>query len=198
MISLSRYKEILDSGLLLDHYFILCSINNGEKIDVSRRVQGFINLLTKKGYLQDEQLTEKAIGLLQDCEAVAAEPVNTKTANFAQWVEELHGKCQKLLLQLTGKTQIRDKINGRAYAFLPNVQDLGKTLIRAITLYKLKDYSKIEKTLLKYIEESSNSKSWFPILQYYIIKDGTSRMVTDMQSEEEEMEESRNGIQKLL
>lgn len=69
MIGEAKYKEILDSGLILDHYFLLCQIKTGQKLVASRRILGFTNLLTKKGYLDDGKLTQKALDFIQIYEA---------------------------------------------------------------------------------------------------------------------------------
>jgi len=192
MIDLEQYKKVLDSGLLLDHYLILCQLRDGKEPAKTRRVTGFINLLNKKGYIEDGILTEKALDLvhmvipISTTTTTTMQPVSVKAnADFAKWVSNLHNRCQNKLLELTGKKQVRDRIDKTVYSFLPNPTDLGRVLLRVITAYRLDDYDKIEKCIISYIIQCHQARNWFPLLQYYIMKDNTSRLVTDMQSEEE-------------
>lgn len=185
MIKNEEYDSLLKAGLILDHYYILCNIKNGIKPLENKRIQGFINLLTKKGYIEDDKITEAGLLLVENCEI----PVEAKgeIRTFATWTTDLHAKLQQKLKELTGATQMRAQIDkGKYYSWLPNAIDLGKVLQRVITAYKLKDYDKIEQCLLKYVEDCKAKNAWFPILQYYIMKDGTSRLVTDLESETDE------------
>ncbi len=193
MINSEVYKEILESGLMIDHYLVLVNIKNNKPLQSNRRVQGFVNLLTKKEYLVDGKLTEKAIDLLQDIgseedikAAVSIEkeqkPIQAEIVDFKAWIVELHKSLQNELYALTRQRQIRDKIDRKTYSFLPNVIDLEKAMFKVVRLYKLTDYKKIEATLKNYIKRCASANSWFPLLQYYIIKNGASQMVTDIES----------------
>jgi len=192
MIQDEKYKEVLEGGLLLDHYFLLCQVKNGKKLINNKRIDGFINLLIKKGYLNfDNTLTEKGLTLVEDCgvntivvsvtEETTAEPRKTEI-DFEIWALALHKKCQDKLYDLTKQRQVRAKIEKKSYSFIPNATDLKKVLAKTIILYKLKDYDKIESTILWYIKDSVTNNDFFPLLQYYILKNGQSAMVTDMQS----------------
>jgi hypothetical protein len=206
MIDTAKYKSILDQGLLLDHYIILLDIREGKEVPNYGRVQGFLNLLYKKGYIEDGVLAQKAYDLL-DITEVPAEPVvvQQKPAasklmgkddvdEFVTWVINLHKRLQNKLVEKTGKKQIRDKIDGVPHQFLPNPTDLGNQLLKTITIYKLNDLPKIEKCLLKYIDEKAKTNRWFPILYYYILKDKASKMVTDMDTLDEEEAEGDSTI----
>lgn len=189
IIQEEKYKEVLESGLLLDHYFILCNIKNGKKLVNTKRIQGFINLLTKKGYLEGENLTEAGLTLVEDCGLAELVPTATEDGNnqkvdYDTWVLALHRKCQDKLYDLTKQRQIRAKIEKKTYPFLPNATDLKKVLAKTIMLYKLKDYEKIEKTILKYITNCVSENEFFPLVQYYILKNGASQMVTDLEAPE--------------
>lgn len=194
MIGEAKYKEILDSGLILDHYFLLCQIKTGQKLVASRRILGFTNLLTKKGYLDDGKLTQKALDFIQIYEAPSIIKKGILSRNhlpIGDWVAEVHKKCQDKLVELTGKKQIVGRVTakGKGFPFLCNSIDLGKALASCISAYKLTDYKKIENTLLLYIERCNRQKDWFPILQYYIIKNGNSPMVTEMEGNDESMDD---------
>lgn len=192
MIETEKYRKILAEGLLLDHFSLLCNIRDNNSILEVPRVQGFINLLTKKGYLQDRVLTDKAKALLEghlvrkDVEVILPSRVINAGFDYADWVISLHRKCEKRLLEGTGKRQIRDKIDGKPYSFLPNSTDLGMAIHRAVKFYKLSDFPKIEKTILAYIDRCIKANKWFPILGYYIMKNSMSTMVTDMGNIDEE------------
>ena len=208
MIDLKHYERILDSGLMFDHYLVLCMVKNGEELPKNRRVQGFINLLNKKGYIQDGVLTDEAT-VLTECDiktvstTVEKEEVQT---DFTIWVIGLHKKCQSKLLELTGGKQVRGKIGGKPYPFLPNSTDLAKSLHRAIVLYKLTDLEKIEKAMIGHILKCHKANNWFPLMKYYIIKSGAggsvasanSDMVTDMETIDEVEEVKGKSNQKFV
>lgn len=211
MIDFEKYKLILEEGLMLDHYFLLLNIRDGKSMVPTKRIQGFINLMCKKGYINEgEELTEKAIRLLGGQGNPIPEVPNTRSAmmladlldrrepelkvekkfDYATWVIQLHRKCEERIFQATGKRQIRDKVEGKPYSFLPNSTDLGRAVLRAVNVYKLRDFDKIEKTILRYINRCVKANKWFPILGYYIMKNSMSPMVTDMDSDEEETGDS--------
>ena len=206
MIDVEKYKVILNEGLLLDHYFLLLNLKEGKDIVKSKRVQGFINLMCKKGYIDDGILTDKAMQILEGDGTPIPEVPNTNSVkalvdtlertepdlkverkfDYASWVIALHKKCEEKLLAGTGKRQIRDKLDGKSYSFLPNSTDLGRVILRAVNTYKLKDFNKIERTILMYIDSCIKSNRRFPLLVYYIMKNSMSPMVTDMSNSEDE------------
>jgi hypothetical protein len=205
MIDIQQYEKILNSGLLLDHYLVLCNIRDGREQPKSKRIQGFINLLSKKGYLEDGTLTLKGAELtdLRTLEITKTSSTTTTTTtvqeessfveetqlDFAEWVKVLHKKCQSKIHALRGTKQIRDKIQGKSYSFLPNSTDLMKVLYRVITIYKLQDFDAIERCILGYIEKCHRANNWFPILQYYIMKDKFSKLVTDLEDDNGDKED---------
>lgn len=203
MINTEKYNKVLDAGLLLDHFVILCLLRDNQTIPKNKRIGGFYNLLTKKGYIDNLVLTDKGKELVGEeilsgfSKSIATiekvEKIETvekiENANegidYGDWVIKLYAKCKTKLLELTGKRQVRDTINGKAYPFLPNSTDLGKVTLRAIQAYNLDDFDKIEKSIILYIERCAKTNSWFPILQYYIMKNGASTMVTEMETMDE-------------
>lgn len=202
MIDIEKYKKVLDSGLLLDHYGILISIRDGVELPDSKRITGFMNLLHKKGYLAHGTLTDLGLSLVGEdvvefihpvkslgkIEVTSTSTTTTKKEefDFTLWVLRLHEKLVKKIFEKTGKRQVRGSIQGSSYSFLPNSTDLGRVLTRAINAYRLTDFDKIEKCLLRYVDRKIKEDSWFPILQYYIMKKDMSAMVTDMNTMEED------------
>ncbi len=195
MIENEIYEKILSAGLVIDHFYLLHQISKGTKPLNSKRIQGFLNLLIKKGFIQDDVITQKGLDLIGSCQPVQNK-ISDVIVNYQLFVIELHQKCQDKLIELTGKKQIRSRVNdkGPGYPFLCNTDDMGRILLKVINLYKLKDYILIEKALLKHIQMCHDQQSWFPVMQYYIMKDGTSKMVTEIESMDEEDDKSINEI----
>lgn len=204
MIDITKYEKLLNDGLSLDHYSVLCSIRDGNALPKSKRIQGFINLLCKKGYIKDGILTDIGTNLITTDILVTTSSTTTTTTeapmyekkgllrtavpskDFLLWTNTLHGKLQNKLKEKTGKVQARGTIRGTTYSFLPNASDLAKVILRVVVSHKLTDFDKIEKCLLRYIDKRLSEGDWFPIMIYYISKDGLSAMVTDMEGMDEE------------
>lgn len=194
MIENEKYKDILDNGLLLDHYLVLCNMKNGVELLETKRVQGFVNLLVKKGYIQDEVLTEKGLEIVSNCEFnIPTTQAAEQMTDFGALAQSIHKSCVNRIYKLTGAKQVRPKLDKKSFPFLPNFTDFAKVLHKVIVTYKLKDMEKVEKTLLNYIEKCSSANNWFPIMQYYIMKNGVSQLVTDIDSEEEEVVGKRSS-----
>lgn len=203
------YVEILESGLLLDHYFLLCNIKNGRALVNTKRIKGFVNLLTKKGYIENDELTEKGFDLVQNCGFAEVISVPTQEekqvqVDFGTWVAELHKKLVDKIYSLTSSRQVRTRIPGekKMYSFLCGSTDLGKVLAKVIKLYGIKDYPKIESTLLRHVDNCARANDWFPLMQYYIgkTKSGVflSDLVTDMDNDENIAETGFKSNQKLI
>ena len=64
MINTEKYNNVLDAGLLLDHFALLCCIRDNQAILKHKRIVGFQNLLCKKGFILNNNLTEKALNLV--------------------------------------------------------------------------------------------------------------------------------------
>ena len=188
MISLNTYKKILDSGLLLDHYMVLCNIRDGIPMPKSKRVDGFINLLNKKGYIDDGALTDKAFDIidLHPVMIVKEEEVETPQFDFGKWSTSLYTKCKVKIQELTGKQQVMSKINKsdkKGYRFIDGYADFTQRLYTCIQKYKLKDMDAVEKAILNHIDTCHNANNWFPLMKYYIFKQGEgSPMVTDIEN----------------
>lgn len=188
MINNDKYEEILESGLLLDHYLVLCSIKNGVTLPNNKRIQGFLNLLTKKGYIQDEQLTESGMKMVEHCHS-------SITYNSNDWATSLHKKLQDRIIELTGKKQKFLNIAGTKYPFLCNPQELEGKIEKVKKLYKLTDMNIIEKCLLRHCENGS------PSIFYYILREKPtliSQLATDYNNFEEDETPKYTGTQKFV
>ncbi len=65
-------------------------------------------------------------------------------------------------------------------------------------MYKLKDMDKIERALMQHIEKCNRARNWFPLMKYYIMKNGTSEMVTDMDSLDDQIVDGGKSNQKFV
>lgn len=185
-----KYQNILTTGLSLDHYFILEYLREGKSLPSNKRIQGFLNLLIKKEYVNENQeITKKGLDLIGKNSYI-------KIVRLPK-IDSIHKKCQDKIFELTGKKQIVSKISGKSYSFLCNEIDLDKTLFKVMKTYDLKDIDKIEKFLLRYIQKCYDEKNWFPIMQYYIFKDNSSKLVTDMENIEDDDIQNYKSLQKL-
>ena len=199
MISLEQYKKVLESGLLLDHYFVLCNLRDGTEMPKSKRIDGFINLLNKKGYIEDGALTEQAFNIidLHPVMIVKREEIETPRFDFGGWSRELHTRCKDRIMDLTGKAQVMSKINKtdkKGYRFIDGVEDFMTRLFNCIQKYKLKDMDAIEKAIMNHIDSCHASNNWFPLLKYYISKQGEgSPMVTDIENGIETVEAGKSA-----
>lgn len=216
MISTEKYKELMNNGLMLDHYLVLSFIKAEKTLPDLKRIQGFKNLLVLKGFLtEDSIITEKGNKLLKTIEPEPVVVVATTTTttmspdyverkfvipqnSIAAFAEKLHEKCQNKILELTGKKQVRPEIDKKTYSFLPNSYDFGKVLTKAILMYKIKDYTKVEKAILRYIEKCHSENNWFPLMQYFILKNNTSPMVTFMDEEHDDFSKEKGSNQNFV
>lgn len=206
-----KYREILNSGLMLDHYLILCKISSNREIPYTDRVRGFLNLLVKKGYIDnDHGLTEKGIDFVQDCdfaeEATSTIEITTESTTTVQTtkeelkskLEDIYNKCKERVKFHTGRYQVRARIDSKYYSFFPNITDFMKVANKVVTLYKVRDLELMEKTLIAYIDRCASANNWLPLFNYYIFKNGTSTLVTDMENPDSSGGESFKSSQKFI
>lgn len=185
----AQFKWVLAKGIDMNLMICLLLLQNA-KLDTSDiKVKSWILLLKKHQLIaEDETITEKGELYIAEFNANLQE-IKKDSFNFDVWCEQLHEKLRNKLLKLTGKSQVRATIRSSSYSFLCNSKDLNKKLKSFIKIYKTNDYQKIEKTLLRYIETCHKSQSWFPLMEYYILKDSTSKLATDLETIEEEVQE---------
>lgn len=186
MIDEEKYKNLLDAGLSLDHYFLLYNIRNKIKIIENKRINGFKNLLIKKGYLdKGGKITESGEKIVEKCKDI---PVTQQS--LYQRVESLHKKIQDRLIELTGKKQVLTSIKkgSKQYYFLEGPRVLESKISRVMKIYNFKDLDKIEKVIINYVETCHMKNDWFPLLHYWILKDNVSQMMTAIDSMEDNEE----------
>ena len=172
-------KRILNSPITILDYLILEQIANNtaqEYIQDEGLMKVHVNSLKEKDYISNNnKLTIKSKELLDQLQK---EEIN---ANF---YSNLHRNLQEKMISLTGKKQ---KMLQGKYAFLPNEKDLKLRLQKVIKEYKLNDLQKIEKVLILYIEKCNKARfEYTSTVEYYILKDKSSRLATDYDNYNEE------------
>jgi len=192
------YDELLKNGLLGDHFSVLVKIRNKEKLIDNPRIQGFINLLTKKGYIDSEgELTEMGKRITEG----HIEKVNFSTPEVTtkeekkgnvsyEWCKELLRKCKDRVKELTGNTQFYLHVQGTPFPYLPGAVDLYTKITKFIKIYEFNDLDRIEKCILKHCE-SRNQK-----LLYYIVRE-KPELKSDLAADYENFEEKttfRGGV----
>ena len=180
-------KKILNSPITILDYLILEHIANNtaqEHIQDEDLIKVHINKLKEKDYISNNnKLTLKSKELLDKLQ---------KEEVSSDFYSNLHKNLQEKMIYLTGKKQ---KILQGKYAFLPNEKDLKLRLQKVIKEYKLNDLQKIEKVLLLYVEKCNKARfEYTPTIEYYILKEKSSRLATDYLNDLEEVEEIKEQI----
>lgn len=188
-ITSEEHKMIRDAGLTLDGVLVL--LHHAKGIRIGEELSGTANLLRKKGFL-DIGITIKGADLLNALfmeEPATVKTPEVKVDTMNSFAGELHALLQKKLLELTGKVQkkVGDK---EQYSFLCNKVDLEKKLRDVWKKYGPFDHDKVRKLLIHYVSRC-NKASWNKVMlvQYYIMKEGTSSMWTDLESAEDQNEQ---------
>lgn len=180
-------KKILNSPITILDYLILEHIANNtakEFIDDENiKILVELNFLKLDGYISDNnKLTLKSKELLDQLQK---EEVST------DFYSSLHKNLQEKMISVTGKKQ---KMLQGKYAFIPNEKDLKLRLQKVIKEYQLNDIQKVEKVLLLYIEKCNKARfEYTPTIEYYILKDKSSRLATDYLNDLEEVEQSTSS-----
>lgn len=185
-MNLNQFNWVLKKGLDINQMICLLLLSQGESFENPHiKVVGWLNILEKNQLILNKKLTEKGdIYIAEYLTIPSIEPPET-SFNLEVWVSQLHEKLKGKLKELTGASQKRAKIRTQSYSFLCNEKDLLTKIKSFLKTYKTNNYTKIEKTLLNHINICHKSDSWFPLIEYYIMKDGTSKLATDMDSIEE-------------
>lgn len=111
-----------------------------------------------------------------------------KKYNYA----ELHKKLQDILLREKKVKQIKIQ---EKYSFLCNFYDLESKLKKVILKYGITDMDKVEKVLIRYVEECCKKNfSYVQLVEYYIEKSGVSKFYSDYENFEEKIEIPKTKI----
>ena len=178
-------KKILNSPITILDYLILEHIQNNTT-DIFLKDISFIKhfeLLKLQEFVSNNnKLTLKGKELLDQLQK---EEINT------DFYSNLHNNLQQKMISLTGKKQ---KMLQGKYAFIPNPKDLKLRLQKVIKEYQLNDLQKVEKVLLLYVEKCNKARfEYTPTIEYYILKDKSSKLATDYLNDSEEVEESTSS-----
>jgi hypothetical protein len=145
------------------------------------KVSGWKVLLEKNGFIADNTLTQKADVYISEYSSLIEKGVKD-SFSVDNWCKEIHTNIKTLLVTLTGKEQVRASIRDKSYSFLCNEKDFTKRMKDFLKKYNIKDFVKLEKVIYMYVRSCHKQKSWFPLMEYYIIKDGYSKLATDYDS----------------
>ena len=176
-----KIKKIFESELSLLEYTILSALadNIGEDFTKDPSFKPMIDKLSKEDYISlNYKLTVKGREYLNKID------YSSKSDDF---YDVLHKEMQDKMIQLTGRKQ---KMLQGKYAFLCNATDLKLKLQLVIKKYGVNDMDRVKNVLLLYIEKCETAKfEMVNTIEYYILKNGFSKFVTDYENyEEEEME----------
>lgn len=134
----------------------------------------------KNAYTADKLIYQKVLDNSTECPSIIALGQQPKEPKYPTDFTYLHEILQNKLVELTGKKQIRIEIKGTKYSFLPNAKDLTKRLISVCKSHKLTDIKKVEQCLIAHV-----TKLKPPMVEYYIVRDGISRLASDYADWEE-------------
>jgi len=179
-ISTEELKQIYEAGLSIAGFFVLQAIGKGQDLSaMNGEVTGIRGMLELKGYIKEGTVSDTGMELLKRLNGSSV----TTTEPFLLIVKDIHESLQTLLMKLTGKPQKRLQ---NKYSFLCNQIDLGRKLQALVARYGKQDWTKVKTTLLRHVERSHKA-GWDRVylVEYYIMKDGTSKLITDMESMQE-------------
>ena len=183
-IDITEFAKCAEKNYKFDVYVALKIVEDGSNyLFPNNYFTETYNNLKASGYIYSEtQLTPKGKELLKE---ISGEKVSKKVDIG---VNQLYIACQEELQKLVGKKQKTSKINGKSYSFLPNFVDFQDKIEKSCKKYQLNDKEQLKKVLLQYINKCYKEDNWFPILEYYIMKDNRSKLATDYVSFEEKGE----------
>lgn len=190
-IKIEEIAKAVNKGLTIEEYIYLrikedgCEYIFNGIIPVKKEMLLLNSLIYPEG-----NLTPKGKELLKE---ISREKVSKKVDIG---INQLYIACQEELQRLVGKKQKTSKISGKSYSFLPNFVDFQDKIEKSCKKYQLNDKEQLKKVLLQYINKCYKENNWFPILEYYIMKDGHSKLATDYVSFEEmqEIKQQNKGV----
>lgn len=173
--------SILDFIILLNIYY-----KSEEEFLKDDRFKGHFSYLQQQGYLSlNNKLTIEGKNFVEF--EIGIPSYEQKV--HSDFYVDLHKKLQDRLIELTGKKQ--HVVQGK-YSFLCNSKDLQKKLSKVITNYALKDLNRVEKVLLNYVSKCVKARfDRVQLIEYFIMKDNVSALVTQYENYEDEEENNR-------
>lgn len=189
-LAIEEFLLIHSYGIGLDEIYLLLKFEEGMSFYPGTnkgRIDGSIGLLEIKGFLKDQKPTKKASDLLRKLQIEEVTDIPGKGDALEGITAHIHETLVSKMIELTGKKQ--KMIQGK-YPFLCNAADLTNKLRKVMTKYGIKDVYTIQQTLLKHIERSHKARwEMVMLMEYYILKNDTSKMVTDIESSCEDEKE---------
>lgn len=174
-----------------EYYFILKLADKYNIFDYKEidKLEEKVQFLRNQGYLDSREIPEittKTKTLFQKIDGIS-------TDNSKFDFDKLHEKLQNILLKHTGRKQ---KLLQGKYQFLPNKVDLKNRILKVAKQYKLTDFNRIEDLLVQYVNNCVKKNFEFTqMVEYYILKDKSSKLVTDYENfEEVETKQEFDGI----
>lgn len=164
-----------------EYYFILKLADKYNIFDYKEidRLEEKVQFLRNQGYLDNREIPEitvKTKTLFQKIERIS-------TDNSKFDFDKLHEKLQNILLKHTGRKQ---KLLQGKYQYLPNKVDLKNRVLKVAKQYKLTDFNRIEELLIQYVNNCVKKNfEYTQTLEYYILKDKSSKLATDYENFEE-------------
>lgn len=174
-IDITELSKAINKFITVEQYIVLKIIEDGcLYLFPNNLFAATIVGLKSSGYIYSEtQLTPKGKELLKEILG------NKMSKKVDIGINQLYIACQDELQKLVGKKQKTSKINGKSYSFLPNFIDFQDKIEKSVKKYQLNDKEQLKKVLLQYINKCHKENNWFPILEYYIMKDNKSKLATD-------------------
>jgi len=198
-MTIKKWLFLQKEGVTLDMVFLLDFLKSN-KVDIESlitsnpKATSILTMLKRKNYLDlSYQITEEGEQILQIVtkEVPENQEIRIPPTSFKGWSDQVHASLQERLVELTGKKQKTDKIKGVSYSFLCGPIDLHNKLLKVKKLYNFKDLDKAFLVLKRYVEKCHNEGSWFPLMEYYIEKEGKSRFMTDYDNFEDSIKEQK-------
>ena len=134
----------------------------------------------KNASTTDKIIYQKVLNNSIECPSIISLGHEPKETKYPTDFTYLHEILQNKLEELIGKKQLRIEIKGAKYSFLCNAKDLTKKLITVCKAHKLTDLKKVENCLIAHV-----TRMKAPLVEYYISKDGVSRLASDYADWEE-------------
>lgn len=184
-ITEGEYKTIREGGLTLDAVLMLLLIEAGNEARYfGEQDVPFAGVLRLRGYVDGGKITERGKEFLKGIEKERpAAVVELRGEVLTLFVRNLHIELQQKLISLTGKKQ---KMLQGKYAFLCNATDLEKKLRDIFKKYGIQDLMKVRGCLLNYTIRCAKM-AWdkVSLIEYYIMKNDVSRLMTDLDTFED-------------